>query len=206
MSGRSATELHSGTSQPCLNIFLDSYTVTVYTILIMKNQETLSIQDLADAAEVPVRTIRYYISEGILQGPEGRGKSASYSEEHLLRLKAARLLAEQRIPLEEIRRTLPGLSKGQLLDLLNREERQKRKEVSARGTSPAEYIQALIAREEHAAYGLLFSQAAEPSAESEETWRRYILRPGIELHVSSSATGRHGRLIQKVLRLQEVEQ
>ena len=47
----------------------------------------LSIDELARSSELPVRTIRYYVAEGLLPGPGGRGKAATYGEDHLLRLR-----------------------------------------------------------------------------------------------------------------------
>lgn len=46
----------------------------------------LTIDDLAARAEVPIRTVRFYIAEGLLPGASSRGKGASYTQEHLDRL------------------------------------------------------------------------------------------------------------------------
>ena len=54
----------------------------------------MGIEELADLVGVPVRTVRYYIAEGLLPGPGTRGKGTVYGEEHLLRLRLIRLLAD----------------------------------------------------------------------------------------------------------------
>ena len=46
----------------------------------------LSLQQLSAQAQVPVRTVRYYIQKGLLPGPEGEKRGAFYTEEHLAEL------------------------------------------------------------------------------------------------------------------------
>jgi len=67
-----------------------------------------SLVDLANAANLPTRTIRYYQAVGLLPRPRRRGKQAIYTEEHLQRLKAIARLREQGLRLETIRKMLDG--------------------------------------------------------------------------------------------------
>lgn len=46
----------------------------------------LSISDLAQSAGVSVRTIRYYVNEGLLPAPEVKGRYTYYSENYIYRL------------------------------------------------------------------------------------------------------------------------
>ena len=69
-----------------------------------------TIEELADEVGVPVRTIRYYIAEGMLPGPGSRGKGTTYSEDHLQRLRLIRRLVEQRVPLADVRQLVERLS------------------------------------------------------------------------------------------------
>ena len=46
-----------------------------------------SLGELADESGVSPRTIRYYISRGLLPGPNQAGRGASYGQEHVARLK-----------------------------------------------------------------------------------------------------------------------
>lgn len=113
----------------------------------MDSTRALAIEDLARAAGVSVRTIRYYITEGLLPGPGGRGKGASYSEEHLLRLRLIRRLAQQGVPLAEQRERLARLTLADLRALLREEDH--RADMLARASardSPRDYISTLLAR------------------------------------------------------------
>lgn len=106
-----------------------------------------TIDDLTAHSGVPVRTIRYYIAEGLLPGPGGRGRAASYTEDHLLRLRLIRLLVEQRVPLAEIRARLGGLSTREIQTLLQEEARREARLARvAEAPSPKAYIGALLDR------------------------------------------------------------
>ncbi|MDQ2683659.1 MAG: MerR family transcriptional regulator [Chloroflexota bacterium] len=71
-------------------------------------QRTYSIGELADVAGVSTRTIRYYVSEGLLPPPVGSGPGSRYTEAHRQQLIAIARLKEQFLPLKEIRRRLIG--------------------------------------------------------------------------------------------------
>ncbi|HOG46179.1 MAG TPA: MerR family transcriptional regulator [Anaerolineae bacterium] len=176
----------------------------------------LTIEELAEQVAVPVRTVRYYISEGLLPGPGGRGKAASYGEEHLLRLRLVRLLAEQRVPLAEIRARLVPLSLGEVRALLAGEGRLAEERKRAAGQpSPRAYVEALLQQARGARYGdAMPARAAEvaerrpPSgtacycldAPSAEPWQRWALAPGVELHVRTDAATRERELVERLLR------
>lgn len=63
---------------------------------------TLSIGELAERADVSRRTIRFYVQRGLIAPPEGGGRGAHYTPEHLERLLAVKRLQEVGIPLEVI--------------------------------------------------------------------------------------------------------
>ncbi len=48
--------------------------------------ETYSLEQLSEMADVPIRTIRYYIQRGLVSRPEGEKKGAYYTRLHLEQL------------------------------------------------------------------------------------------------------------------------
>src|SRR4051812_3746748 len=64
--------------------------------------ERMNLRDLTDAAGVSVRTVRYYISEGLLPPPEGSGPGSAYTAAHLDRLRLIHRLKGAFLPLKEI--------------------------------------------------------------------------------------------------------
>lgn len=105
----------------------------------------LSVEELAETADVPVRTIRYYISEGLLPGPGSRGKQATYGEEQLARLRLIRRLAERRVPLAQMRKLLAPLHLEDVRALLAEEDRRAAAlERAERTASPKDYVAGLL--------------------------------------------------------------
>lgn len=64
----------------------------------------LTLRDLAAASGVPERTIRFYISRGILDPPLRGGRGAAYGPDHLTRLREIRYLQAKGLMLTEIAR------------------------------------------------------------------------------------------------------
>lgn len=66
------------------------------------------LAELAEEAATPARTVRFYIARGLLPGPEARGRSAFYTEEHLARLRQIQKLRAEGLMLSEIALALGG--------------------------------------------------------------------------------------------------
>jgi DNA-binding transcriptional MerR regulator len=168
-------------------------------------ERRLSIEDLAQAADVPVRTVRYYISEGLLSGPGARGRAAAYGDEHLARLQLIRRLVEQHVPLAEVRDRLAQLSATEVEALLRTEQRREaalRRRASQ--TSPQDYISGLLnqarsARSAEVDPGPYQPRSGQASVEP-PSWRRWELAPGVELHVRSDAAQDHAALVEQLLK------
>src|SRR4051812_26756812 len=86
----------------------------------MPNEE-LTLSDLARMTGTERRTIRSYIAEGLLRGPDTLGRNASYSRHHLDRLRAIRVLRDQdRLGLTEIRRQFLTLNDEGIASIASR--------------------------------------------------------------------------------------
>ncbi len=148
------------------------------------NTSTFTIEELAQTIkddtgeDLSVRTIRYYITEGILRRPDERGK---FSTAHLDRLQLILQLKKAFTPLPEIKQQLALLSDGDVAAQLSRFNEQSRL------PSPniaAEYTQRLLAKRATPAA----DQRAVPPAQASapdvrgENWNHITLAPGIELH------------------------
>jgi DNA-binding transcriptional MerR regulator len=77
-----------------------------------------TMADLEAETGLSARTIRYYITEGLLPAARGRGVGATYSPTHLLRLKAIGLLKKDNAPLEQIRQRLHDMRDPELAAML----------------------------------------------------------------------------------------
>ena len=71
--------------------------------------DTLDINALSRETGINVRTIRYYLAEGLLPPPAGRGPAAVYGPGHRDRLQLIRRLQDAHQPLAAIRVQLESL-------------------------------------------------------------------------------------------------
>jgi len=82
------------------------------------NEKQWTIGELADAAGVTVRTIRYYVKEGLLPAPHTQGRYALYNDSYLKRLELIRRWKDNYLPLKEIRVRIQPLSDQEVALLL----------------------------------------------------------------------------------------
>src|SRR3954451_17439961 len=80
-----------------------------------------SLSDLGRLADVTPRTIRYYVAQGLLPGPEAAGPATRYGEGHLLRLRLIKRLQRDHLPLAEIRGRLERMGDDEVRSMLDTE-------------------------------------------------------------------------------------
>lgn len=73
-------------------------------------QRTYSLDELAALAELPRRTVRYYIQLGLVDRPIGETRAAHYTSKHLEQLLQIRTWTQAGVSLERIRELLTGTS------------------------------------------------------------------------------------------------
>ena len=77
----------------------------------MSGEVRYTIEELAEKTGFPRRTIRYYVQEGLLDPPSGRGRGGFYYDSHLGRLLFIKGLQEKGLRLSAIAgriKTVPG--------------------------------------------------------------------------------------------------
>jgi DNA-binding transcriptional MerR regulator len=83
-----------------------------------EDQPRYSLSELTDEAGVSVRTVRYYIAEGLLPPPVNAGPRSSYTQAHLDRLRLIDRMKSSYLPLKEIRRRLTAMNDTQIRHLV----------------------------------------------------------------------------------------
>ncbi len=79
----------------------------------------MRIDELAQCASVPTRTIRYYTQQGLLPSPRLKGRVGFYDEGHLDRLRLIKELQEKRfLPLSVIRSVVRHFEAGADLETM----------------------------------------------------------------------------------------
>ena len=70
--------------------------------------KTFNIDEICSLSGMNKRTVRYYIQHGLVSRPEGTGKGAWYTREHLQQLLAIAKWKEAGLSLERIRELVTG--------------------------------------------------------------------------------------------------
>jgi DNA-binding transcriptional MerR regulator len=185
------------------------------------NQAEYSINELAQKANVSVRTVRFYINEGLLPAPATRGRYTVYNDEYLDRLELIRRLKDAFLPLKEIRHTVTPLSwqevQAALADLRKRESENlmesslpapSGRRIEERKSSALDYITGLLSSPPVSRPLPPRQAAPAPSADmdfslspDQEAWRRVRLAPGIEIHLRQPLPPEDQVKVEEILRL-----
>lgn len=139
------------------------------------------------------RTIRFYVTQGLVTAPEGRGTAAVYRYRHLLQVLAIKLRQMEGGTLETIRRELAELT-GDVLE---------RRVAAALGPALPPPSHLPLTSQETPARGragrAFQPWSSTPQASPEESggatrWNRIPVSKGVELHVRDDhPLARHGR-------------
>ena len=173
----------------------------------MKEKKAFSIEDLSRRSGLSVRTVRYYMQQGLLPGPDTAGKYASYSQRHLDHLAMVQRLKSMHLPLKEIRHLIANMSRADMQRLLAMQERMALEDVqykiSKARTAPEDedkadagedrdlssakdYIEDLARRQARvkriAESPTVYAQPAQ-AAQVPERWSKIRLAEGVELSV-----------------------
>src|SRR5215203_553713 len=143
------------------------------------------------------RTIRYYMSEGLIQTPEEKQGTASVFEyRQLLQLVTVKKLQAEHFPIRKIRELVAGKSEQELETLLGVAGTSTKK---TRETEARQYLESLLTLAPPTASpaqittppvmldGSPSLSLPAPSQQTNDShsWQRIEIEPGLELHVRS---------------------
>src|SRR5690349_4630137 len=140
-------------------------------------------QERGTVTSVPdERTIRYYMTEGLIQTPgERQGTASVFVYLNLLQLLTVKKLQAEHLPIRKIRELVAGKSEEELEILLGV------RSTGGRKTEAKEYLETLLASAPSRAPSQPLDAAAAPPQASAQShsWQRVEIEPGLELHVRS---------------------
>lgn len=114
-----------------------------------------------------LRTLRYYITEGLLDPPLAYDRGgARFGYRHLLQIVAIKKLQSEYLPIRKIREVLSGLDQPALERLIEDRPDPPKKPTGGLGT------------------GLLRSILSRPQTHASPlSWSRHEIAPGLEVHI-----------------------
>jgi DNA-binding transcriptional MerR regulator len=189
----------------------------------MPTDNPYSIADLARLTGVTPRTVRYYVAQGLLPGPDATGRRARYDDGHLARLQLTRRLQRQHLPLAEIRSRLSMMTAEEVASLASTDPAPPSPSTSAldyirtvlggvetTASQPAPPATAvaeaprtpLYPREPAPSAGTATTpstQPPEPSILERSQWERLSLGPNVELHIRRPLSRHEQRRIDRLI-------
>lgn len=176
----------------------------------MPNDAEYSISELASLAGVTPRTIRYYVSIGLLPSPPQAGPRTRYTDGHLQRLRLIRHLQKQHFPLAEIGARLQELDdeaveaaldagsgppEDSALDYINQlRGDQVLDRMGATEGSPKEFWSKALKGPDPG------SPEVKIIAGTRTRWERVWITDDVELHVRQPAGRRKQKQIERLIR------
>ena len=183
------------------------------------NENLYQISELANISGHTIRTIRYYMDEGLLPQPEIQGRYAYFNESYLTRLKLIQRLKDAYLPLREIKRVLDTLSDDQIrqyADKTDLSELGLNTLIPPANLGAVGYIEDVLKNQVREATPNLqprqpfatqnsFRKSNEPQKGSSQLlkegvqWRRIELRRGIELHIDERTLSVEGDKLVSII-------
>ncbi len=172
--------------------YLDSVTCHCQYAGMNAPRPRYSLTELADLGGVTPRTVRYYISQGLLRSPIGAGPGPKYDDTDLARLRLIKRLQRDHQPLAQIRKVLDGLGDEQI--------RHAESDLEPAPTDSAlDYLRRVMGSHQvretrlsplYASVPPPLAEPASPAAPPPDDvrlersqWERIDLAPDVELHI-----------------------
>lgn len=163
-----------------------------------------TLQGLADASGITVRTLRYYLAQGLLPAPARQGRLTRYPESTLRRLALVKRLRAANLPLADIRDRLSAMPDTEVDAALGPRGMATQLELSTGlGVPPVYMVRPPGVGERPATYefrSLLSRDApARPPVAERTQWERIWIEPGVELHVQRPLTRLAAKRVERLV-------
>ena len=180
-----------------------------------------AINELSALSGLPVRTIRYYLAQGLIPSAGKEGPATRYPDATLARLRLIAKLRNAHLPLAEIRKRLAMLSDAEVMGLIEAPE-----EPAPQG-SALDYVRSLLggsdqleafavrpvpigippstvplARSVHTDHSPPVPTPVPPDKEplgQRSSWEHVVITPDIELHLRRPLSRRDNRMVERLI-------
>jgi DNA-binding transcriptional MerR regulator len=184
----------------------------------MPTDQEYTISELADIGGVTPRTVRYYISIGLLPAPGQVGPRTTYGHAILQRLRLIRRLQEDHLPLGEIGSRLGSMDDAAVdaalavdearpddsaLDYIRRLRASQ--SPATRSAAPAPALSLSVAKPSPATSieppPRSSKPALEPGTTQRSQWERVALSDNVELHIRRPLGRLDNKRIERLIRI-----
>ncbi len=177
----------------------------------MDDGDTYSLAELADSSGIPVRTLRYYLAQGLIPAPARQGRLTRYPAGTLRRLQLVKRLRAAHLPLADIRERLEAMSDADVAAALAPRGLAEQVTLRAGLDVPPVYVVRPPVDAELSWPAPLPPMAppgpaqprsiADRSTGARSQWDRVFLEPGVELHVQRPLSRPAGRRVERLVEM-----
>ena len=136
------------------------------------------------------RTVRFYLSEGLIPSPSDKQGTASvFGYLHLLALLAVKKLQAESIPIRKIREIINGRTENELEKLIGGSTAEKNKDRN----QAQQFLESLLLEplsskrdEDRPNFSRLTPSQGAGRQKAAQKWKRFVIDQGLELHVEES--------------------
>ncbi len=161
-----------------------------------------TISELAALTGLSVRTIRYYVAEGLIPSSGMEGPGTRYRAATLARLRLIAKLKDAHQPLAEIRKRLRAMSDQEVQEAVTSGGPGGTGEAE-RGDSALDYIRLVLNEGKHqpdAAPAAPITPAPDPLEPFERSrWEHVVITPDIEIHIRRPLSRRDIKMVERLL-------
>lgn len=150
--------------------------------------EEVTLTELAEQTGESARTLRFYVMQGLLRGPDASGPRARYPSEYVARVRWIRERQSEGLSLGRIARDLQALDAAGLPLPTSSHEGPVEAPRASAASSAVDYLRHAGLLPKHgppsAPSAVPASAAVDASADpTRSTWEHVLLADGVELHV-----------------------
>ncbi len=180
-----------------------------------------TINELSALSGLPVRTIRYYLAQGLIPAAGKEGPATRYPDATLARLRLIAKLRDAHQPLAEIRKRLALLSDAEVLELMATPDEPEPEpagsaldyvrsllggadqlEAFAEPSASAPPTMAFLSKQVHSDISLPAAPPGpgdKPSLGQRSAWEHVVITPDIELHLRRPLSRRDNRMVERLI-------
>ena len=161
-----------------------------------EKENKYTIDELSELTGYSRRTIRYYVQEGLLDSPAGRGKGGFYFDSHLRQLQLIKKLQERGMSLSSIAKYME----------LDSDPRRQFYDEYMRPTWKLKMAEdAFLAPDQRANMMKIkmdkSNKLRPQSSSARDVWAKYEIAPGLELNIRRDVEQKQKRKIDDIIRI-----
>lgn len=174
-----------------------------------------TMSELEEVTGTSRRTIRFYVKEGFIPPPEGEGGGAKYTDEHVLKMQAIKVMQDNHLKLKGIQEALAGMSHDEMkrfvADAGEGKGQWNAKSLehwvhpsegpakSSRNFSFATFVKKETPAPHEQGNANILNKLNRRQSPNAESWKRFAILDGVELSIREDVPAETRNLVMHII-------